>query len=44
MAGISISQIQDGRWTVQASGLVVTNLTRETAEAFADSYRRISAA
>lgn len=44
MAEIRMSEDKDGRWTVYALGLVVTDLTREDAEAFAASYRRITAA
>lgn len=42
MAEIRMSEDQDGRWTIYASGLVVTDLTREAAEAFVASYRRIA--
>ena len=34
MAEIRISEDNDGRWTVFAPGLVITDLTREAAEAF----------
>lgn len=44
MAEIRISEDTDGLWTVYTSGLVVTDLTREDAEAFVASYRRITAA
>lgn len=44
MTDIHVSQNQDGRWTVYAPGLVITDLTHEAAEAFAESYRRIAAA
>lgn len=43
MAEISVTEDNDGRWTVSAPGLVVTDLSREAAEAFADTYRRITA-
>ncbi|MCJ2067740.1 hypothetical protein MKK75_02785, partial [Methylobacterium sp. J-030] len=39
---IRMSQDNDGRWTVYAPGLVVTDLTREGAEAFAAIYRRVT--
>lgn len=41
---IRMSEDNDGRWTVYAPGLVVTDLTHEEAEAFAASYRRVTAA
>ena len=44
MAEISISGGTDGRWTVYGPGLVVTDLTREAAETFAESYRRLAVA
>lgn len=44
MAEIRISEDPDGVWTVYIPGLVVTDLTREAAEAFAASYRRVTAA
>jgi hypothetical protein len=44
MTDIRVSQDQDGRWTVYAPGLVVTDLTHEEAEAFAATYRRVTAA
>lgn len=44
MAEIRMSEDNDGRWTVYAPGLVVTDLTHEEAEAFAASYRRVTAA
>lgn len=44
MAEINISEDKDGHWTVYAPGLVVTDLTREAAEAFAESYRRLAIA
>ncbi|SDA24914.1 hypothetical protein SAMN02799622_03510 [Methylobacterium sp. UNC378MF] len=43
MAEICIMENQNGRWTVYTAGLVVTDLTREAAEAFAASYRRVTA-
>ncbi|GJE11704.1 hypothetical protein FOHLNKBM_2748 [Methylobacterium longum] len=43
MAEIRMSEDQDGRWTIFAAGLVVTDLTRDAAEAFIASYRRITA-
>ncbi|ACB23181.1 hypothetical protein Mrad2831_1174 [Methylobacterium radiotolerans JCM 2831] len=43
MAEICITEDQNGRWTVYTAGLVVTDLTREAAEAFAASYRRVTA-
>lgn len=42
MADIRVSQDQDGRWTVYAPGLVVTDLTHEEAEAFTAIYRRVT--
>ncbi|SEH95640.1 hypothetical protein SAMN02799636_04647 [Methylobacterium sp. 275MFSha3.1] len=42
MVDIRMSQDNDGRWTVYAPGLVVTDLTREEAEAFAAIYRRVT--
>ena len=42
MVDIRMSQDNDGRWTVYAPGLVVTDLTREEAEAFAATYRRVT--
>jgi hypothetical protein len=42
VAEIRISEDNDGVWTVYIPGLVVTDLTREEAEAFAASYRRIT--
>lgn len=39
-----MSEDQNGRWTVYVPGLVVTDLTQEDAEAFAASYRRVTAA
>ena len=42
VAEIRISEDTDGVWTVYIAGLVVTDLTREEAEAFAASYRRIT--
>lgn len=42
MAEIRISEDTGGVWTVYIQGLVVTDLTREEAEAFAASYRRIT--
>ncbi|WP_280141655.1 hypothetical protein [Methylobacterium sp. UNC300MFChir4.1] len=44
MIDIRISEDKNGLWTVYRDGLVVTGLTREAAEAFAASYRRITAA
>ncbi|MBP1178501.1 hypothetical protein [Methylobacterium sp. PvR107] len=44
MVDIRISEDTDGRRTVYAPGLVVTDLTHEDAEAFAASYRRVTAA
>ncbi|SFT28402.1 hypothetical protein [Methylobacterium sp. yr668] len=43
MAEICITEDQNGRWTVYTAGLVVTDLTREAAEAFAASYHRLTA-
>jgi hypothetical protein len=42
MVEIRISEDNDGRWTVYAAGLVVTYLTREEAEAFTATYRRVT--
>jgi hypothetical protein len=41
MAEIELTQNIDGRWSVTLPGLVVTDLTRETAEAFAAAYQRL---
>lgn len=43
MPEVSISQ-DDGLWTVYTPSLVVTDLSREDAEAFAAAYRRLRAA
>ena len=42
MAEITISEGKDGHWTAYAPELVVTDLSREAAEAFAESYRRLA--
>lgn len=44
VAEIRISEDADGVWTIDIPGLVVTDLTREAAEAFAARYRRITTA
>ena len=44
MAEINISEGRDGHWTVYAPGLVVTDMTREAAEAFVETYRRLAIA
>lgn len=41
VAEISIVQNGDGLWAVTAQGLVVTDLTKESAEAFAASFLRL---
>lgn len=40
MVDIQVTEDNDGVWTVSAPGLVVTDLSREAAEAFAAAYRR----
>lgn len=41
VAEISVFQNDDGLWAVTAQGLVVTDLTKESAEAFAASFLRL---
>ncbi|MFF8800719.1 MULTISPECIES: hypothetical protein [unclassified Methylobacterium] len=41
MPTIHLLQNEDGLWAVAAPNLVVTGLTRESAEAFAAAYRRL---
>ncbi|WP_173807875.1 hypothetical protein [Methylorubrum populi] len=41
MTAISVFQNEDGLWAVTAQGLVVTDLTKESAEAFAAAYLRL---
>ncbi len=43
MDQIELTQDLDGRWTVVMPGLVVGDLTREVAEAFIATYRRLQA-
>ena len=43
MTEIRIAEDNDGVWTVSAPGLVITDLTREAAEAFVATYRRVGA-
>ncbi len=43
MSDIELVQDVDGRWSVTLPGLVVADLTREAAEAFAAAYRRVTA-
>ncbi|MFD6321023.1 hypothetical protein [Methylorubrum thiocyanatum] len=40
MAKLDISQNTDGLWTVSTAGLVVTDLSREDADAFIEAYER----
>lgn len=44
MSEIGISQNDDGLWTVSVPGLIVTDLTKEAAEAFVAVYRRVGGA
>lgn len=41
MAQIELVQDCDGRWSVKLPSLVVTDLTREAAEAFVAAYHRL---
>lgn len=41
MPQVELSSDKDGVWTVSLPGLIVTNLTQETAEAFAAAHRRL---
>jgi hypothetical protein len=41
LTAISVFQNDDGFWAVTAQGLVVTGLTREGAEAFAEAFLRL---
>jgi hypothetical protein len=41
VTAISVFQNEDGLWAVTAQGLVVTDLTKETAEAFAAAFLRL---
>ncbi|WP_200943253.1 hypothetical protein [Methylobacterium sp. Leaf123] len=41
MTEISIVKNGDGLWAVTAQGLVITDLTKESAEAFAASFLRL---
>lgn len=43
MTKLDVSQNMDGLWTVSTPGLVVTGLSREAADAFAEAYERCSA-
>ena len=40
MAKLDISQNTDGLWTVSTAGLIVTDLSREEADAFVETYER----
>lgn len=41
MAAISVVQNDDGLWAVTAQGLVITGLSKEDAEAFAEAFLRL---
>ncbi|CAO4138110.1 hypothetical protein LPLAFNJD_LOCUS64 [Methylorubrum aminovorans] len=41
MTALSVFQNDDGLWAVTAQGLVVTGLTKESAEAFAEAFLRL---
>jgi hypothetical protein len=41
VTAISVFQNDDGLWAVTAQGLVVTGLTKEGAEAFAEAFLRL---
>ena len=42
MLNIELTHDIDGRWTVTLPGLIVCDLSREAAEAFASAYRRLN--
>ncbi|MCJ2125845.1 hypothetical protein [Methylobacterium sp. J-077] len=42
MLNIELTQDIDGRWIVTLPGLIVCDLSREAAEAFASAYRRLT--
>ena len=41
MTALSVFQNDDGLWAVTAQGLVITRLTKESAEAFAEAFLRL---
>lgn len=41
MPDIELVQDIDGRWSVVLPGLILADLTRDTAEAFVTAYRRL---
>nr|WP_210280203.1 hypothetical protein [Methylorubrum thiocyanatum] len=41
VAAINVVQNDDGLWAVTAQGLVITGLSKEDAEAFAEAFLRL---